>query len=444
MERFWSHETTAHVGLNKVAVIFRFETVVVAENGANLPYYRLWLSYQNDSSLLFTVTLSPWKDDIVKTWGTAFPMVLRQLIEGTSLPSSDPRCCSINMLLDRESGALDFYVDIVSKANSAVSTAVHLPFRIASDGQFKAHLLNTVEELKEQRSIEKIEKLNMENEVKCLKAMLEQKERLCAWYEKQLQVFRHAYHKAFSLQPTEKSDSSQIMECDDSNCALPKCEETGCLKLIMSLPDEDEESIDVDQEDREEESADLKRSTASVTPTMPTKTSNNDLLLGIATYLFCSLCPEKVSLPDSDQMTQHFINEHVDDEKRQCRACPEESAKSPNDLISHVKIHTNRIYACKFCGKKGRKNYLKSHIRVHSGENPFVCSVCQRTFSDSSTLRRHQTVHTGEKKHSCPICGRNMSRKDNVRVHLKSHHKNLVIKQSLEQPSPSPAPVEEQ
>lgn len=121
----------------------------------------------------------------------------------------------------------------------------------------------------------------------------------------------------------------------------------------------------------------------TVSPTFADK--NEDLLLGIATYLFCALCPpqEQVTLPNSDEMRQHFIDAHVDDrklwlrhpvytflEKLQCRACPETEVNGM-DLLSHMKIHMNRIYACRYCGKKGRKHFLKSHIRIHTGERPF-------------------------------------------------------------------------
>ncbi|PAV89385.1 hypothetical protein WR25_11927 [Diploscapter pachys] len=157
---------------------------------------------------------------------------------------------------------------------------------------------------------------------------------------------------------------------------------------------------------------------------LPTVSSNSasasqtsqELLLGVAQYILCTLCPEEVQ--GIKEMEDHFLSQHVDKEKQHCEACPTEQ---PTDIIQHIRMHTNRIYACIFCGKRGRKNYLKSHIRKHTGERPFNCDTCGRDFADSSTLRRHRLVHSGEKKHICPICGRGIARKDNVKSHLKSH-----------------------
>uniref|UniRef100_A0AAV2MQV7 PR domain zinc finger protein 12 n=1 Tax=Knipowitschia caucasica TaxID=637954 RepID=A0AAV2MQV7_KNICA len=76
---------------------------------------------------------------------------------------------------------------------------------------------------------------------------------------------------------------------------------------------------------------------------------------------------------------------------------------------------------CVIChrGFNSRSN-LRSHMRIHTLDKPFVCRFCNRRFSQSSTLRNHVRLHTGERPYKCVVCQSAYSQLAGLRAHQKS------------------------
>ncbi|XP_023952827.2 zinc finger protein 54-like [Bicyclus anynana] len=83
-----------------------------------------------------------------------------------------------------------------------------------------------------------------------------------------------------------------------------------------------------------------------------------------------------------------------------------------------------RVFICIQCNYKSKRpKDISTHIRTHTGDRPYKCNICSKTYTQQSSLQGHQ-----EDSHqmylvqmTCHICGKFVKGRRKVSRHLISH-----------------------
>jgi len=114
----------------------------------------------------------------------------------------------------------------------------------------------------------------------------------------------------------------------------------------------------------------------------------------------------------------------------QCTVCLKPHTNK-EALRRHSEMHREAIFKCDFCELKYNKAYrLKIHRRIHTGEKPYQCDQCERTFHSSNSRRAHEIREHIDKAggpYHCDLCPKKMfTTTIELKTHIQRQHVNKV------------------
>lgn len=95
------------------------------------------------------------------------------------------------------------------------------------------------------------------------------------------------------------------------------------------------------------------------------------------------------------------------------------------NLAKHIKlVHEGAREICELCGKSFNDvDRHKKRVHVES-RHQYQCTICDKKLTSKWNLTVHNRLHTGEKPFTCEVCGKSFHQKVELKLHARNNHEN--------------------
>lgn len=98
----------------------------------------------------------------------------------------------------------------------------------------------------------------------------------------------------------------------------------------------------------------------------------------------------------------------------------EVEASTPKKQIKET-LSDDTTLPCTVCKKEISKRKMTRHMKLHNGNDSFMCGICGKMFPFLRQLTRHQRYHTENKLLKCHMCPARFNGKREYTRHVNSH-----------------------